>query len=736
MGSRVYLLLLGLLMWGSCNVQCPPGFQTKQFGGSCEDMDECTISQGICGNNAKCYNTNGSYYCQCEHGYRAKSFNFTSSTGQCKDINECIEEPKICGLNAECRNTIGSYSCSCISGYNPGPEAETVQQARNITCVDIDECSITPDICGQNAYCRNTNGHYDCQCQPGFISTSGNTSFTNGTGKCVDLKCDQYTLDTATLQSSPNFQEMQNQLRNTCLALATKSAAGQADAVTFLKRLLTIVDEVLKHGPLDDSWKVSKLLSSVEDTVQMISLLLSEPETKMDSAQTVVQILKSFSTQPQGSVMLSSEHVKLDTQWETTEGYGFTSICLVSYNHLESSTNNSFHGMSNFSQGMRYKLVSKVVSAKVSNPNTAHLEKPIFLTFSLLKSALQSKKGSLICVYWDEKLSGGGWSEKGCSVSESNGTHTICSCTHLSSFAVLMALYDIEEKFQQQLQMITWVGLSLSLVCLFLCIITFSCFRSIKGTRNTIHLNLCISLFAADFIFLIGITKTEPMTGCGIAAALLHFLFLSAFCWMCLEGVQLYRMVVLVFHTELKLACMLAAGYGIPIVIVGISAAVNWSGYGTEKYCWLSRKDHFIWSFFGPVCAIIAVNTFFFVLTIQKLVEKFSSLNPELSNLQKIKTFTVTAIAQLCILGLMWIFGCFMFQEGTIAMVYLFTIFNSLQGVLVFLMHCLLTKQVRNEYRRLLTSICSEKKYSEFSSNQSSKSQASKSVQHTGESKM
>ncbi|KPP66608.1 CD97 antigen-like [Scleropages formosus] len=607
------------------------------------DMDECTISQGICGNNAKCYNTNGSYYCQCEHGYRAKSFNFTSSTGQCKDINECIEEPKICGLNAECRNTIGSYSCSCISGYNPGPEAETVQQARNITCVDIDECSITPDICGQNAYCRNTNGHYDCQCQPGFISTSGNTSFTNGTGKCVDLKCDQYTLDTATLQ-----------------------------------------------------------------------------------------ILKSFSTQPQGSVMLSSEHVKLDTQWETTEGYGFTSICLVSYNHLESSTNNSFHGMSNFSQGMRYKLVSKVVSAKVSNPNTAHLEKPIFLTFSLLKS----KKGSLICVYWDEKLSGGGWSEKGCSVSESNGTHTICSCTHLSSFAVLMALYDIEEKFQQQLQMITWVGLSLSLVCLFLCIITFSCFRSIKGTRNTIHLNLCISLFAADFIFLIGITKTESMTGCGIAAALLHFLFLSAFCWMCLEGVQLYRMVVLVFHTELKLACMLAAGYGIPIVIVGISAAVNWSGYGTEKYCWLSRKDHFIWSFFGPVCAIIAVNTFFFVLTIQKLVEKFSSLNPELSNLQKIKTFTVTAIAQLCILGLMWIFGCFMFQEGTIAMVYLFTIFNSLQGVLVFLMHCLLTKQVRNEYRRLLTSICSEKKYSEFSSNQSSKSQASKSVQHTGESKM
>ncbi|MFT7819250.1 CD97 antigen-like, partial [Arapaima gigas] len=397
---------------------------------------------------------------------------------------------------------------------------------------------------------------------------------------------------------------------------------------------------------------------------------------------------------------------------------------LISYEHFESSTN-FFHGMRNFSQGMKYNMLSKVVSASVSNPNTTHLQKP---------PAPQFNNGHPVCVYWDEKLVGGGWSEKGCSVSRFNGTQTICTCTHLSSFAVLMALYDIEDHFQQQLKTITWVGLSLSLVCLLICIITFSYFRSIRGTRNTIHLNLCISLFAANLIFLIGITRTESTVGCGIVAGLLHWLFLSAFCWMCLEGVQLYRMVALVFHTEMKLSYMLAMGYGIPSVIVVISAIINSKGYGTEKYCWLTRKDHFIWSFFGPVCVIITVNAFFFVITVQKLVQKFSSLNPDLSYLRKIKAFTTTAIAQLCILGLMWIFGCFLFQEGTVVMAYLFTIFNSLQGVLIFIMHCLLTKQVRNEYKRLLTCICTEK-YSEFSSNQSSKSQASKSVQHTGESK-
>lgn len=58
------------------------------------------------------------------------------------------------------------------------------------------------------------------------------------------------------------------------------------------------------------------------------------------------------------------------------------------------------------------------------------------------------------------------------------------------------------------------------------------------------------------------------------------------------------------------------------------------------------------------------------------------------------RAFTITAVAQLCVLGITWIFGCFQFEEGTIAMSYLFTIFGSLQGVMLFVMHCLFSKQV------------------------------------------
>lgn len=58
------------------------------------------------------------------------------------------------------------------------------------------------------------------------------------------------------------------------------------------------------------------------------------------------------------------------------------------------------------------------------------------------------------------------------------------------------------------------------------------------------------------------------------------------------------------------------------------------------------------------------------------------------------RAFTVTAIAQMCVLGLMWVFGALLFRKEAVVEAYIFTIFNSLQGALVFLLHCLLSKQV------------------------------------------
>ena len=45
------------------------GFHTDASGTMCIDVDECSISKGICG-PGKCINTEGSFQCKCFEGYR------------------------------------------------------------------------------------------------------------------------------------------------------------------------------------------------------------------------------------------------------------------------------------------------------------------------------------------------------------------------------------------------------------------------------------------------------------------------------------------------------------------------------------------------------------------------------------------------------------------------------------------------------------------------------------------
>ena len=63
------------------------------------------------------------------------------------------------------------------------------------------------------------------------------------------------------------------------------------------------------------------------------------------------------------------------------------------------------------------------------------------------------------------------------------------------------------------LSVISWVGIVVALVCLGVCISAFCCLRGLPSDRTTIHKNLCISLFLAELVFLVGIDKTQYQVG-------------------------------------------------------------------------------------------------------------------------------------------------------------------------------------------------------------------------------
>ncbi|XP_078801937.1 adhesion G protein-coupled receptor L2 isoform X5 [Oryzias latipes] len=517
----------------------------------------------------------------------------------------------------------------------------------------------------------------------------------------------------------------------------------------YMKAIVDTVDNLLRPEALK-SWQdmnsteqthaATMLLDTLEEGAFVLADNLMEPAIVKVPADNIILDVYVLSTDgpvqdfkfPQSSkngisIQLSANTVKLNSR------NGIAKLVFVLYKNLSQflSTENATIKMANEAYGRNVSVAvnSDIIAASINKESSrVFINEPVIFT---LEHIDMEHYFNANCSFWNysERSMTGYWSTQGCKLLNYNKTHTTCSCSHLTNFAVLMAHREISANIREHhellLSVITRVGIVVSLVCLSICIFTFCFFRGLQSDRNTIHKNLCLNLFIAELIFLIGIDMTEHRIGCAIIAGILHFFFLASFSWMCLEGVQLYLMLVEVFESEYsRKKYYYVSGYLFPAIVVGVSAAIDYRSYGTEKACWLRVDNHFIWSFIGPVTFIIMLNLIFLVITMYKMVKHSTTLKPDSSRLENInnyrvcdgyyntdlpgyednkrfiKSWVMGAFALLCLLGLTWSFGLFFISEASIVMAYLFTIFNTFQGMFIFIFHCLLQKKVRKEYSK------------------------------------
>ncbi|KAK3090794.1 hypothetical protein FSP39_014692 [Pinctada imbricata] len=380
---------------------------------------------------------------------------------------------------------------------------------------------------------------------------------------------------------------------------------------------------------------------------------------------------------------------------------------------------------------------TNIFSASInSRQEKVELIKPFTFTLKHKQTPEESEKPA--CAFWDIDKSGssGTWSSRGCSVIETSDISTTCQCNHFTNFAVLMDVQGTKLTMEHEIALmtITYVGCVISIVCLFCSLFTFSFFKNLQCDRNTIHKNLVLCLMLAEIVFIVGITLTQNKIVCGVIAGLLHFLFLASFSWMCLEGVQLYVMLIEVFEAERsRRLWYYIVGYGAPLIIVGVSAGVKHEGYGTDKYCWLSTQDGFIWSFVGPVIVVLFINVIMLSIAVYMMCKHAHTLasslrTKEKSRLQKVNgepysgsssgstsyivdnkkrslpempAWIKGAAVLVVLLGLTWSFGFMYVSESSIVMAYVFTILNTLQGLFIFVFHCLMNEKVKKEYKKL-----------------------------------
>ncbi|XP_069462300.1 adhesion G protein-coupled receptor B3 isoform X4 [Ambystoma mexicanum] len=341
------------------------------------------------------------------------------------------------------------------------------------------------------------------------------------------------------------------------------------------------------------------------------------------------------------------------------------------------------------------------------------------------------------CVLWDESKSNdsfGTWSTQGCKTVLTDASHTKCLCDRLSTFAILAQQpreMIMESSGAPSVTLIVGCGLS-CLALITLAAVYAALWRYIRSERSIILINFCLSIISSNILILVGQTQTHNKSICTMTTAFLHFFFLASFCWVLTEAWQSYMAVTGKIRTRLIRKRFLCLGWGLPALVVAISMGFTKAkGYGTPNYCWLSLEGGLLYAFVGPAAAVVLVNMVIGILVFNKLVSRDGILDKKLKHragqmsephsgltlkCAKCGVVSTTALSAttasnamaslwsscvvLPLLALTWMSAVLaMTDKRSILFQILFAVFDSLQGFVIIMVHCILRREVQDAFR-------------------------------------
>ncbi|KAM9227973.1 LOW QUALITY PROTEIN: adhesion G protein-coupled receptor G3 [Leptosomus discolor] len=362
-------------------------------------------------------------------------------------------------------------------------------------------------------------------------------------------------------------------------------------------------------------------------------------------------------------------------------------------------------------------LDNTLVGITVGETRISGLQDPVQLAFA---------RGQLAhgvtpqCVFWDpSKGQAGGWSGRGC-VTQPRDKETVCSCDHLTFFTLLLNP-ALDRPTAQALMAVATAGcrvaMAFSIFTITFCIGRMYRFRS----KETLHINLGLhanligSLLLLNLAFLLnsGVSSGIQTGTCKVLGGLTHYCLLCCFT-MVLEGCHLYLLFVKVFatyiHYYLAKLCLVritspvrlrggwmrlcSSSKCFPALVVGVAGAIDSYGeYNIQtmdhqviaQLCWITSKHllvHYITN-----CGYFSLIFLFNMAVFGVVIQKSCCLQGMRAAQRDRKAWKVAllAVGLSCLLGATWALAFLTHGTSSAPMLYLFTILNSLQGIIIFI---------------------------------------------------
>ncbi|XP_033111997.1 adhesion G-protein coupled receptor G7-like, partial [Anneissia japonica] len=689
----------------SCPSCCPGQF--------CETLvNPCSTSP--CFNGGTCYRSHGNfgeYVCICTDGFLGT---------RCEVVNQCSPNPclngGICFLSS---SNVGEYACLRTDGFF-GVNSEDGQSVANITCIGN---RLTTAVWHPEPMISDYGGVATAE---DLLARIIDMNVTENNVEMVSAEVFEITKKTDEI--TDGALELTAIILQDVVSLDTNSTTVTSSIVGTVNNLFSIDEDIIMESQMMNQAPTSIILS-LEKQLGQVELQNNIYQESMPNVAVLGQMLTVTDVSnntglafgaAKGAVGLkdvtflqrdsipNNIQVSIDVPASITttimkeKGTDTFRVSVIAY---ESS---KLFQSSQFDRSFR-RPNGPVISFSVPGLlESVDLNEPLTTTF--IPSEITKGNTDTECVFWNfELLNGvGGWSSQGCRLvrgSADGSDRQYCNCSHLTNFAVLMNFYPNQPDAISEV--ITKVGLSLSIVGLSLTLLTIVANRKLrKSEPKKILCNLCGSLLGLYIVFIVGIDRTNNDDQCTAVGALLHYFLLSSIFWMSVQALFMYYLFVKIYNAHIPRFLIKASlfGWGAPAVIVLATIFVHVDDYvDNQKYCFLTLGRMYV-SVAIPVVIALLFNVTMFAFVMHSLCQRGKFTNRQRKKNEGIRMLQ-NGISITLVMGLTWVFGFFAIGDATQVINILFCVFNTLQGFLIFMMYCVRNKDVRNYWKRIFITV-------------------------------
>ncbi|XP_028405889.1 uncharacterized protein LOC114528450 [Dendronephthya gigantea] len=273
----------------------------------------------------------------------------------------------------------------------------------------------------------------------------------------------------------------------------------------------------------------------------------------------------------------------------------------------------------------------------------------------------------------------------------SSKSSTISVCLPFRDTFNATIIKNGESLTNYELRILTLIGFIISIICLFLLLVTYGWFRELRTVPGMNLMNLGFSMLLSDLIWLIGTSHFTGTITCKVFAILEHYLFQVSF----------LAMSVISYHSCLVFARPFAGRHvntswrrfstysGVvwltPAVFVAICVTLDETGvfsldYGTN--CWLGTFNGILYLFLSPLAISLLYNIYTFIKTACLLLR--DDERRDILQRKEGKQNLLICIKLASLVGFPWLFAFLgVLFPDEIAFEYLFVIFVCLQGLYI-----------------------------------------------------